>query len=142
MKLLKHLQTLWRKAFPVRVVTVYRDRVDGIPSVLNEFGEVESFDSMLPELIEAYTTCSPIFKWLAMEVAQKDKMYHALPPVDAVKYEEWKRTIEGLNIQIATLNKALRIPLIANRRIIELQKLTESRKVSESERKALEDLFE
>jgi hypothetical protein len=118
MKLLKRLQTLWRKAFPVRVVTVYRDRVDGIPSALNEFGEVESFDSMLPELIEAYTTCGPMFKWLAMEVAQKDKAYHALPPVDAVKYEEWKRTTEGLNIQIATLNKALRIPLIANRRII------------------------
>lgn len=143
MKLMNRLRTLWRKLFPVRVVLVYRDRTDGIPSAFNDMGEPEGFDAMLPELVEAYSTCAPVFRWLAMEIARKDKQYHALPPVDdPVKYEAWRRAMEGLNAQLSALNRAVRIPLIANRRVIELQKLAESKKLNEAQAKALEEFFE
>lgn len=136
------LKRLWRSLFPVRVVLVYKDRKDGIPSPFNDMGDLEQFDALLPELVEAYTTCAPMFKWLAMEIARKEKEYHAPRPAESEAYDIWRRKMDGLNDQLAALNVAVRVPLIANRRIIHLKEIAEKAKATEAERKAIEDFFE
>ncbi len=143
MPLRKHLKTLWHSLFPVKYVLVYRDRQDLMPLAEHDStGDLVQFDAMLPELQEAYKTCAPMFRWLAWEIARKDKLYHALPPVhDPAAYETWRRTMEGLNAQLAVLNRASRIPAIANNRIIRLKELAESKKATDVERKALEEFF-
>jgi hypothetical protein len=138
MRWLKHL---WFKAFPVRVVLVYQERPAVMPSAFNDRGEMEQFDAMLPELVGAYDSCAPMFKWLAMELARKDKEYHAPPPADAAEYALWKRNIERLNGQLAALNIAIRVPHIATRRLAHLQELAKNKTATDAERKAIADFF-
>lgn len=133
------LLALWRKAFPVRYVLVYRMAETNIPPAIGDDGEALGMDDMLPELVEAYSTCTPVFTWLGREIARREKEYHALKPHKPEERAVWLAQIETLNGQIAALNRVMRIPLIANRRIMQLRELAEKKKATEAELKALED---
>lgn len=141
MQLRKLFPTLWRKAFPVRYVLVIRHAETNIPPGIGDDGVALSIDDMLPELVDAYKTCAPMFVWLVRELASKEKQYHERMPAEPAARAVWQARHEILNGQIAMLNRALRVPLVANMRIIELKELAEKKSITEAERKALEEFF-
>lgn len=138
---LPRLLALWRKAFPVRYVLVREYRDAGLPPALADNGEPLDMDDLLPELVEAYKTCTPVFSFLAREHARLEKRYHERMPVEPGPREEWRARMEVLNGQIAFCNRVLRVPISANLRIKQLKELAEKRKANAEELAALEDFF-
>lgn len=135
------LKILWLKAFPVRIVLLDRPvRVDR-PDIYDDAGEPLGMDDLLPELLEAYKTSPAVFAWIEREIAKKDKLYHELAPPEGEAREVWRRKMEGLNAQLSVLNRAARLPLLANKRIRHLQEQVESKKANEAERKVIENFF-
>ncbi len=141
MRLPPFLRRLWRRAFPIRYVTVIRHAETNIPPAVGDDGVPLGIDDMLPDLVEAYKTCAPMFAWLAREHARLEKRYHERMPTEPAAREVWRAQVEVLNGQIAMVNRALRVPLVANMRILQLRELAQKREASEAERKALEDFF-
>ncbi len=135
------LSALWRKAFPVRYVLVIRHGEASIPAGVGDDGEPLEIDDMLPELVDAYTTCKPIFAWLAREHARLERKYHERMPAEPGPRAIWQARLEILNGQIAMVNRALRVPLQANMRIRHLKELAEKRTATAAELAALEEFF-
>lgn len=132
---------LWRKAFPIRYVLVYRHAETHLPPAIGADGEVLGLDDMLPELVNAYETCGPIFIWLQREIARLEKQYHAPAPHDPAALAIWHSTHEALNARILAHSRALRAPVSANMRILQLKEMAERKAAGEAERKALENFL-
>lgn len=135
------LLSLWRKAFPIRYVVLPRHVETHIPPATGDTGEALDMDDMLPELVKAYETCKPAFIWLTREIARLEKKYHSPAPHEPAALAVWYTEHEALNNRIAALSRAVRAPLLAADRIIQLKELAEKKKISEAESKALEDFL-
>jgi hypothetical protein len=141
MKLKRFLLRLWRNAFPVRYVRITRHAETNIPPGVGDGGEELGIDDMLPELVEAYKTCRPVFAWLSREHARLERKYHERMPTEPAAREVWRAHMEILNGQIAILNRALRVPITASARVEHLAALAEKRKATDAEQKALEEFL-
>ncbi|MEO7778521.1 MAG: hypothetical protein ABIY63_13395 [Fibrobacteria bacterium] len=138
---LQPLLNLWRKAFPIRYVLVIQYKETNIPPAIGDDGDALGFDDLLPELVDAYRTCAPMFTWLVREIARMEKQYHAPAPHEPQALAVWRSAHEALNNRIAALNRAVRAPLIANLRARQLKELAEKKAATDAESKALEEFF-